>query len=152
MRLRSGTALLAVLLATTLTSCASGSEPATPANGGARIITAGSVDVLVAQQAGAHMDALGGGRIEIVGGCLGADGSVIVWPHGTEVTSENPLTIEIPGGHTVTLGDNVRLGGGWILEHSSGDVPDGPFLFDGQRLAVPPPCAEHDIFLGSTIA
>jgi hypothetical protein len=33
------------------------------------------------------MDAFSGGRIEVVGGCLGASGSVVVWPHGKPIRS-----------------------------------------------------------------
>jgi len=91
------------------------------------------------------MDALGGGRMEVVGGCLGAHGSVIVWPHGTEVVKEEPLTIDIPNYGTFALGDEVQVGGGYVLEHSSSDVEPGPYEVGG--VTVPAECAEHDIFL-----
>lgn len=93
------------------------------------------------------MDALGGGTLEVVGGCLGADGNVIVWPHGTEVVDENPLTIRIPGVGRFALGDEVRVAGGFVLEHSSETVEPGPYEVAG--VEVPAECAEHDVFLAS---
>lgn len=64
---------------------------------GGRAISAGDVTVLVSEHSSAGMDALGGGRLEVIGGCLGASGSVIVWPYGTEVGDEDPLQIERAG-------------------------------------------------------
>ncbi|HSE10213.1 MAG TPA: hypothetical protein VLB29_16250 [Nocardioidaceae bacterium] len=101
--------------------------------------------VLVAERSGAGMDALGGGRLEVVGGCLGAGGNVIVWPHGTELVDEEPLTIEIPGYGTFALGDEVQVAGGFVLEHEETDTEPGPRKAGG--LTVPAECAEHDIFL-----
>ncbi|MGY2084997.1 hypothetical protein [Blastococcus sp. SYSU DS0539] len=119
--------------------------PLLAACGGGEVIPAGDVTVLVAEQAGSGMDALGGGRLEVVGGCLGAGGYVIVWPHGTEVVDEDPVTIDVPGHGTYGLGDEVEVGGGFVLEHSSQDVAPGPFEVAG--VTVPPGCAEHDVFL-----
>jgi hypothetical protein len=112
---------------------------------GGGAILAGDVTVLVSERAEAGMDALGGGRLEVVGGCLGAGGSVIVWPHGTEVVEEDPLRIEVPGYGTFGLGDQVQVGGGYVLEHSSDEVTPGPFEVAG--VTVPAQCAKHDIFL-----
>ena len=53
--------------------------------GGGEMISAGEVTVLVSERTGSGEQALGGGQLEVVGGCLGASGSVIVWPHGTEI-------------------------------------------------------------------
>ena len=114
---------------------------------GGEEISAGEVTVLVSEDLGSGMDALGGGRLEIVGGCLGAGGSVVVWPHGTDVVDGDPLTIEIPGHGTFGLGDEVRLGGVYVLEHSSSDVEPGPY--DVAGVTVPAACAEHDIFLAA---
>ena len=63
---------------------------------GGQVISAGDVTVLVSERGSGGMDALGGGVLEVVGGCLGASGSVIVWPHGTDVVQDDPLTIDIP--------------------------------------------------------
>lgn len=114
---------------------------------GGQIISAGGVSVLVSERTGAGMDALGGGRLEAVGGCLGASGSVIVWPHGTKVIADEPLTIEIPDYGTFTLGDEVQVGGGYVLEHSSDEVGAGPYEAGG--VTVPAECAAHDIFLAN---
>ena len=119
--------------------------PHLAACGGGEMISAGDVTVLVSERTGSGMDALGGGRLEVVGGCLGAGGSVIVWPHGTEVVDEDPLTIDVPGHGTYGLGDEVQIGGGFVLEHSSRDVEPG--TYDVAGVTVPALCAEHDIFL-----
>lgn len=112
---------------------------------GGKVISSGGVTVLVAERTDAGMDALGGGRIELVGGCLGASGYVIVWPHGTEVIKDDPLTIDIPNNGNFTVGDDVQVGGGFVLEHSSGEVEPGPYQVGG--VTVPARCARHDIFV-----
>ena len=58
------------------------------------------------------MDAVLGGSLEVLGGCLGVGGVVVVWPHGTDVVDEDPVTIEIPGMGRYTVGDQVEIGGG----------------------------------------
>ncbi|WP_346619928.1 hypothetical protein [Blastococcus montanus] len=130
---------------TVRTLVASGAVPLLVACGGGEAVSAGDVTVLVSEPADAGMDALGGGRLEVVGGCLGAGGYVIVWPSGTEVVNDDPLTIDIPGQGTYGLGDEVEVAGGFVLEHSSRDVEPGPF--DVAGVTVPAGCAEHDVFL-----
>lgn len=110
-----------------------------------REVTVGEVTVLVSEPAGGGMDALGGGRLEVVGGCLGASGSVIVWPNGTELVEDEPLTINIPDYGTFALGDEVQVGGGYVLEHSSDEVEPGDYAVGG--VTVPSEWAKHDIFL-----
>lgn len=112
---------------------------------GGQAISSGDVTMLVSQRADAGMDALGGGRIEVVGGCLGASGYVIVWPHGTEVINDDPLTIDIPNNGTFTVGDDVQVAGGFVLEHSSREVESGPYQAGG--VTVPAKCAKRDIFV-----
>ncbi|WP_024287644.1 hypothetical protein [Cellulomonas sp. KRMCY2] len=114
---------------------------------GGHVISAEDVTVLVSERTRGGMEALGEGRIEVVGGCLGAFGSIIVWPHGTEVVKEDPLTIDIPGYGTFALGDEVRVGGGFVSERSSSNVEPGPYRVGG--VTVPAECAEHDIFLAN---
>lgn len=110
---------------------------------GGRAIPAGDVTVLVSERTGHGMDARGGGRLEVVGGCLGASGSVIVWPHGTEVVDEEPLRINVPGSGTFGLGDQVQVGAGYVLEHSADEIDPRPYEVAG--VTVPADCAEHDI-------
>lgn len=76
---------------------ASSAVPLLAACGGGEAVSAGDAIVLVSERTGSGMEALGGGRLEVVGGCLGACGYVIVWPHGTEVVDDEPLTIDVPG-------------------------------------------------------
>lgn len=112
---------------------------------GGQVISSRSVTVLVSERTGSGMDALGGGTLEVVDGCLGASGSVIVWPHGTEVVQDDPLTIDIPKYGTFALGDDVQVGGGYVLEHSSDSVEPGDYAAGG--VTVPAKCAKHDIFV-----
>lgn len=100
--------------------------------------------MLVGEPSSAGEDALGGGTLELVGGCLGTSGTVVIWPDGTEVVSEDPLTIDLPGRGAFSLGDDVQVPGGMVLEHSSNPVPPGPLEIAG--VTVPQDCAEHDIF------
>lgn len=110
--------------------------------GGARVIEAGDVTVLVAERAGGGMDALLDGTLAIVGGCLGitdpetehatgADrpGTVVVWPHGTDLTSDDPATIALPGTGDLAVGDEVSVGGGFVRSDEGRvggvTVPDG---------------------------
>lgn len=116
--------------------------------GGGQVISAGDVTVLVSEETGSGMEALGGGQLEVVGGCLGASGSVIVWPHGTEVAHDEPLTVDVPGYGTYGLGDEVQVAGGGVgLERSSTDVEPGPY--DVAGVTVPARCAQHNIFLAN---
>jgi hypothetical protein len=112
---------------------------------GGQVISAGNVIVLVSERADAGMDALGGGNLEVVGGCLGASGSVIVWPHGTEVVQDDPVTIDIPDYGRFALGDEVEVAGGYVFAHSSDNVESGEYPVGG--VTVPAECAKHDIFL-----
>ena len=113
---------------------------------GGRVIEAGDVTVLVGQRTGSGMDAMGGGVLEVVGGCLGAGGYTIVWPHGTEVVDEDPLTIDVPGEGEVSLGDEISLGGGYVQESDGGaSTPAGPVQVGGVR--VPEACVGQGVFL-----
>ena len=114
---------------------------------GGKAITAGDTTVLVSEFARSGMDALGGGRLEVVGGCLGASGTVIVWPYRTRVVSEDPLTISIPDKGTFAVGDDVEVAGGYVLEHTSTTVEPGPYEVGG--VTVPAECAANDIFLAN---
>lgn len=91
------------------------------------------------------MDALLPGELEVLGGCLGAGGAVVVWPHGTTVAGTDPLTVDVPGYGTFTLGETVGLAGGYVVEHSPGPAPTGPYDVGG--VEVPSGCTEHDVFL-----
>jgi len=46
---------------------------------------------------------------------------------------------------TFTLGDDVQVGGGYVVEHSSGERVADPLEVSG--VTVPNTCAEHDGFL-----
>jgi hypothetical protein len=115
---------------------------------GGRVVEAGDVTVLVGQRSGSGMDALGGGVLEVVGGCLGAGDHVVVWPHGTEVVDEDPLTIDVPGEGEgeVSLGDEISLAGGYVDESDGGaGTQSGPVQVGGVR--VPEACVGRGVFL-----
>ena len=105
------------------------------------------VTVLVGERANGGMAAQGGGRLEVLDGCLGASGDVIVWPFGTEVVDDDPLTIQIPEDGSFAVGDEMTVAGGYVLEHSSTARDAGPFEIAG--VTIPTACAENDIFLAT---
>lgn len=112
-----------------------------------KVVDAGGVKVLVAGHQSGGMDALGGGRLAVVGDCLGARGDVYVFPQGTEVTDEDPLTIDIPGVGEVALGEEFNIAGGWVVEGPA-DLPEtGPLELGG--VTVPTECTKYDIFLSA---
>lgn len=113
--------------------------------GAAETIEAGGVSVLVSERLDAGMAALLPGTVEVVGGCLGARGVVVVWPHGTRVVDTDPLTVDVPGSGRVGPGDEVSLGGGFVVEHGSTPTIPDPLVVAGAT--VPPSCVEHDVFL-----
>lgn len=124
----------AVLLAALLTSCAG------------RAIETDEATVLVGERSGGGDDALWSGPLEVVGGCLGVRGAVVVFPHGTEVIDEDPLRVDIPGDPEAALGDNVSLGGGFVIEHSEGErAASGPIRAGG--VEIPAACAAYDVFV-----
>lgn len=91
--------------------------------------------VLVGENVDGGLDALGGGTLADVGGCLGwapsagdETGTVVIWPHGTTIKTPDPLRVTIDG-ETYAIGDTIRIGGGETgrLEPSSSfydKVPD----------------------------
>ena len=110
-----------------------------------KVIDAGGVTVLVAERASAGMGAALAADLQVVGSALGAGGAVVVWPFGTKVVDTDPLTIEIPEKGTFALGQEVNVGGGFVLEHSSSARTSGPLEVSG--VTVPTDCADHDVFL-----
>ncbi|WP_121251193.1 hypothetical protein [Nocardioides ferulae] len=84
----------------------------------AEVVESGEVAVLVGERSGDGMDALLSGRLAVVEGCLGVTttedetGTVVVWPHGTDVVDDDPLTIAVPGEDDYALGEEIQVGGG----------------------------------------
>ena len=65
------------------------------------------------------------GRVSIVGDCLGINGAAVdaatvIWPHGTKITADNPLTIEVPGLGNLRVGDGVDGSGDQFVNHRPG--------------------------------
>lgn len=109
--------------------------------GGGEVVEAGDVTVLVGEDTGAGMDALLSGELTVIDGCLGVRQYVVIWPHGTDVTDDDPLTIEVPDLGTFTLGDTVELGGGEVSTNSDTSELDG--------VTVPEDCAGSASWLAS---
>ncbi|MQW76374.1 hypothetical protein GHK92_10840 [Nocardioides sp. dk4132] len=107
------------------------------------VVSAGDVEVLVAEPLGGVMDALLTGRLVVVDGCLGVEGEeagdrmVVIWPHGTEVIDAAGPAIDVPGEGEIGIGDAVHVGGG--------AVDDG----SGAGIEVPQPCRDSPLWLAS---
>jgi len=75
------------------------------------------------------------GRVSVLGGCLGingsaVDGATVIWPHGTKITADDPLTIDVPGLGSVRVGDRIDGSGDQLVNHRPGqkyvdDLPKG---------------------------
>lgn len=131
--LRGRPALAALLVAAALLTAACGGEAGT--------VTAAGVRVLVGESTSEGMDALLTGRLADVGGCLGiepdetGDAMAVVWPHGTEVVDDAPLTIEVPDDGRYAIGDTVSLAGGTVAGGEVGGLP------------LPPECSGEQTWL-----
>jgi len=83
--------------------------------------------VLVSGPRDGGEDALLPGRLEVVDGCLGVSGQVVVWPHGTEVAPAGEEALVLPSGELVPLGGEVELGGGsFAWDELPGAAPTVP--------------------------
>jgi hypothetical protein len=94
------------------------------------MLTGGNAKVLVGAKLGSG-GTLGvgfGGTVTKVGECLGIDSWTVVWPYGTTITSEDPLTIDVPGEGRISVGDTVDGGGDVSTNGDSanfGAIPSG---------------------------
>jgi hypothetical protein len=103
--------------------------------GGEKVINAGGETVvLVGKKTDAGRTALGSGKLADVNGCLGwaptedaPEGTVVVWPHGTNVETPDPLRVTIDG-KVHAIGDTVKVGGGFAeaLDPSSALYQQAP--------------------------
>lgn len=106
--------LLSIAVPWTVTGC--GDEPGRIERSGESIVLVG------AEGDGEDRAGVGiGGTARMVGDCLGIDTSTVIWPHGTKIVSDDPLTIDIPGSDQVTIGDHVEGGGDVYSDY----VPEG---------------------------
>ena len=116
------------------------------AGGGGEVAHAGDVAIIVGEKSGDAADALLSGMLADVSGCLGVDDTVVVWPHGTRVVQERPLSVAVPGVGRVGLGDEVKLGGGVALDQYP--VPRTVGDFDIAGVTVPAACTTHNVWVG----
>jgi hypothetical protein len=94
------------------------------------------VSVLTYPSSGSGMQALGGGMLTVHNGCLATghgqgDATYIVWPQGYALVDrgDREVLIDPIGNEIAELGDEVRLGGGFVyLDHLQdaviGGIPD----------------------------
>lgn len=125
-------ALIGVVVVGVLLAGCSGGE--------AKELRAGEIRILVGERTNSGHNAMLSGALADVSGCLGVDEFAVVWPHGTEVVSQDPLVVDVPGSGRVELGDPVELGGGMVAE---GPQTEPVSVGD---LVVPDACAEHGVF------
>lgn len=62
-----------------------------------------------------------GGTVAMVGRCLGLNDATVIWPHGTKVVSDDPLTVDVPGLGRLRIGDEVGGGADVYGDH----LPEG---------------------------
>ncbi|HET8664897.1 MAG TPA: hypothetical protein VFM08_11335 [Nocardioides sp.] len=53
---------------------------------------------------------------------LGFDGVTVLWPQGTKIVTDDPLTIQVPGLGRVTSGDSAY---GRVDTFAPGHLPEG---------------------------
>lgn len=89
------------------------------------VLSADGTHVLVGPTTNSGDDAGISGTVTMDGDCLGiGNGQVIIWPGGTTIVSEDPITIKVPGLGEIGLGDKIDGGGGMTDEPPDGvDVP-----------------------------
>lgn len=88
------------------------------------VLKSGDVYVLVASK-DAGKDSAGtgvSGRVSMVGDCLGIDGTTTLWPEGTRIVHDAPLTIDVPGVGELEVGASVS---GEAIGYSD-QPPTGP--------------------------
>lgn len=105
-------------------------------------VQAGGTTVLIGERAWAGDEANIAGDLTVVDGCLGLNDYVVVWPHGTDVVRDDPLTLDVPGRGEIGLGDEVALAGGFVHEPPY-DGPRADLVVYG--VAVPEPCTQHAV-------
>ena len=109
--------------------------------GGAKAVDTGSSTLLVGERSSESMDALLDGTLVEVDGCVGVEATdggvefVVVWPYGTSVADDEPVTIEVPDVGEVAVGDEVQVGGGVVQGEEVGG------------LTIPDFCADHEVWL-----
>lgn len=57
-------------------------------------------------------DAIPGGVLETRDGCVLLDGMPVVWPSGTSIVDEDPVTLELRSGQRLEVGQRVSGAGG----------------------------------------
>lgn len=128
-----------------LTSCSGQDEPADEA------VTLTAEDgtlVFVSAPGDDGMTALTEGPLQVENGCLGIADFAVIWPSGTSVSDQQPLTIDVPGIGATRLGDTIAIGGGFVYEPTS-DGPPSEQSIDVGGADVPTKCLQGGLFLAS---
>lgn len=91
---------------------------------GPHVIQRENVRVLVAGPTDLYRQVEYSGKLKLgAGGCLGLsrDGTttrIMMWPSGTRLIDDNPVTLEIPGAGRIALGQEIRAAGGQAMKAS----------------------------------
>ena len=114
--------LLALSAVCVMTGCGGGSGADA---GQGVVLRSGHVRILVAGEGDGITGGGGypGGTVTMAGRCLGLDSRPALWPHGTRIVSEVPLTIEVPGLGRLAVGDHVAEGA--VADWSQQHLPEG---------------------------
>ncbi len=121
MRIQALAVLTMIVAGSLLSGCGGG-------DGG--VLYSGDSIVLVgAEGDGDNMAGVGfAGGVTMVGDCMGIEGATVIWPHGTKIASDNPLSIDVPGLGPLTVGDHVDGGGDEYVDYlpkGLGAIPSG---------------------------
>ena len=116
--------------------------------GPGRTMEVDGLTVLVGERASNGAGALLSGPVADVGGCAGINGIVVIWPYGTTVRQDGPLTLEVPGQPSAGLGDSVSVGGGMAIE--AGQNGGGDYAVAG--VAVPASCADMGVWVAYKVS
>lgn len=88
-----------------LTGCGSG--------GAGEVLHSGDAIVLVGAE-GDSDEAMAGvgfsGDVAMVGACIGIDDVTVIWPYGTKIATQHPLTIDVPGLGRLKVGEHADGG------------------------------------------
>lgn len=108
-------------------------------------VDVGGLTVLIAEPADSGDDALLAGKLSDVGGCLGIEGFAVVWPNGTRVSDEGPLSLTVPGQPKVGMGERIEVGGGVLFEANEQEPKD----YSIAGVSIPARCVAAGVWMSS---
>ena len=119
---RRAVASAGILCAISLTMSSCGADGAIIRSGDAFVLVGAEGDGDGDNRAGVGF----GGTVALVGNCLGINDATVVWPYGTKVIDEDPLTVEVPGLGQVGVGGQLSGGAEVYEDHLPEGIDDIP--------------------------